>query len=339
MWRSDPNDPLPGSPSRPDPDRPRRGIAPAETEGWESPSSRLPAQPTASHKGLWTGLLIGVVALAIIGGCFLGYRWISSLGSAAPPPAAARCASNANGLQAELSLEQSRNAAIMAGIANRRDLAPRATSIAIATSLQESGLRNLDYGDRDSLGLFQQRPSMGWGTVEQVTDPYYATNKFFDVMVTVKNWETSDIGDVAQSVQRSGFPDAYDKHVERAKTLATALSGQSHAIWSCVATQISPPDPQTLLTNLTQAFGPTVSAQLTEATDEQAASISLTATSEDVAWSAGAFAQSWASLTGVSTVRVGDSSWEMSTSVLSGWVESVDQATGPTAPTTVTISF
>ena len=62
--------------------------------------------------------------------------------------------------------------------------------IALATAQQESRLRNLDYGDRDSLGLFQQRPSQGWGTEAQVQDPAYAAGKFYDWLVTVPGWET-----------------------------------------------------------------------------------------------------------------------------------------------------
>ncbi len=85
----------------------------------------------------------------------------------------------------------------------------------MATVYQETGIRNLDYGDRDSVGLFQQRPSQGWGTAEQLMDPYYATGKFYDALVKIDGWETGDINDVAQQVQRSGYPEAYRDHEER----------------------------------------------------------------------------------------------------------------------------
>ena len=69
----------------------------------------------------------------------------------------------------------------------------------MATAYQETGIRNLDYGDRDSVGLFQQRPSQGWGTAEQLMDPHYATGRFYDALVKIKNWKTGDINDVAQA--------------------------------------------------------------------------------------------------------------------------------------------
>jgi hypothetical protein len=104
-----------------------------------------------------------------------------------------------------------------------RGLPDRAVVIALATAQQESGLRNIDYGDRDSLGLFQQRPSQGWGTEAQVTDPVYAAGTFFDRLVGVPGWDTGRLTDVAQTVQRSGFPEAYQKHEAMAIDLTAAL--------------------------------------------------------------------------------------------------------------------
>ncbi|HEX2130193.1 MAG TPA: C40 family peptidase [Actinophytocola sp.] len=94
-------------------------------------------------------------------------------------------------------------------IGKERNLPPRAWQIAIQAGMTESGLRPLDYGDRDSLGIFQMRPSMGWGTPEQVIDPTYAINKFYDVLEEVPNWEQQRPGESAQDVERSAFPDRY----------------------------------------------------------------------------------------------------------------------------------
>ncbi|MCW7986895.1 lipoprotein [Streptomyces platensis subsp. clarensis] len=96
---------------------------------------------------------------------------------------------------------------------------PRGQIVALATALQESGLRNLDYGDRDSLGLFQQRPSQGWGTAAQVRDPVHASTKFYEGLLKVSGWQSMTIAQAAQAVQASGFPDAYAKW----EPLATAL--------------------------------------------------------------------------------------------------------------------
>ncbi|MFF3689938.1 C40 family peptidase [Streptomyces sp. NPDC002187] len=95
----------------------------------------------------------------------------------------------------------------------------RGQIVALATALQESGLRNLDYGDRDSLGLFQQRPSQGWGTAAQVRDPVHASTKFYERLLKVSGWESMTVTQAAQAVQASGFPDAYAKW----EPLATAL--------------------------------------------------------------------------------------------------------------------
>jgi cell wall-associated NlpC family hydrolase len=91
--------------------------------------------------------------------------------------------------------------------------------VALATALQESGLRNLDYSDRDSLGLFQQRPSQGWGTAAEVRDPVHASTKFYEGLLKVSGWQSMTIAQAAQAVQKSGFPDAYAKW----EPLATAL--------------------------------------------------------------------------------------------------------------------
>jgi hypothetical protein len=115
------------------------------------------------------------------------------------------------------------NARTIAQVAWDRGLPERAVVIALATAMQESHLRNLDHGDRDSLGLFQQRPSQGWGTPEQVQDPAYAAGKFYDHLVQFPGWDTGRLTDVAQGIQRSGYPEAYQKHEPMAVELAAAL--------------------------------------------------------------------------------------------------------------------
>lgn len=137
----------------------------------------------------------------------------------------------------ELAPEQAANASIIAAVAVTRGLPPRAVSIALATAVQESDLRNLDYGDQagpDSRGLFQQRPSQGWGSAEQVQDPIYAAGAFYDELVTVPGYETLPITEAAQLVQRSAYPDAYAEHEPEARAFASALTGQSPASLNCV---------------------------------------------------------------------------------------------------------
>lgn len=168
-----------------------------------------------------TGPVILIVTAGLIaGGALVGVRWLTD--ELAPT----RCLFTAADQEVRLTPEQAANAATIAGVAGRRGLPPRATTIALATAIQESKLRNLRYGDADSQGLFQQRPSQGWGTVEQVTDAVYASNAFFDVLVQVEDWETGVVTEVAQEVQRSAFPDAYADHEWEGRVLASVLTGQ-----------------------------------------------------------------------------------------------------------------
>jgi hypothetical protein len=108
-----------------------------------------------------------------------------------------------------------------------RGLDKRAAVIAITTAITESSLHNYtDAVDHDSLGLFQQRPSQGWGTPAQLTDPVYATNAFLNAMIRKypgNAWMSGDIGAICQAVQVSAFPDAYRTEVHDAQLLANAL--------------------------------------------------------------------------------------------------------------------
>ncbi len=146
-------------------------------------------------------------------------------------PVAGRCTVTDSAV--DVTTEQAGNAATIAAVARGRGLPDRAVVIALATAQQESTLRNLDHGDRDSLGLFQQRPSQGWGSEEQVRDPVYAAGKFYDGLVEVPGWQTGRLTDVAQAVQRSGFPEAYQKWSGMAEALTAALLSDVPGRLSC----------------------------------------------------------------------------------------------------------
>ncbi|MFG1671459.1 heavy metal transporter [Streptomyces sp. Y7] len=140
---------------------------------------------------------------------------------------------NGDGAGYEFTPEQAVNAATIAAVGTGRGLPERAVTIALATALQESGLRNIGHGDRDSLGLFQQRPSMGWGTEEEILDPIYSAGEFYEHLVKVPGYTRLPLTVAAQRVQRSGFPEAYAKHEPDAKLLAAALTGRSAATLTC----------------------------------------------------------------------------------------------------------
>ncbi|GAA1936684.1 hypothetical protein GCM10009797_32980 [Nocardioides hwasunensis] len=142
------------------------------------------------------------------------------------------CTAEVDGHRVELDLEQAENASLITAVSIQRGMPARAASIALATAYQESKLYNIDYGDRDSVGLFQQRPSQGWGTVPQLMDPVFATNAFYDALAKVDGYEAMEITVAAQTVQRSAFPDAYADHERDGRALASALTGNSpEALW------------------------------------------------------------------------------------------------------------
>jgi hypothetical protein len=132
-----------------------------------------------------------------------------------------------------LTPEQAQNAAIIAAVAFKEGLPDHAVTVALATSLQESELRNLPYGDRDSVGLFQQRPSEGWGTEAQLLDPMYSTSAFYGALTRVPGWPTMTVTDAAQAVQRSADAGAYAAWEDEARALAVALTGEVPAGLSC----------------------------------------------------------------------------------------------------------
>jgi hypothetical protein len=193
-----------------------------------------------------------------------GFVWIR--GDIGPVLIREHCSARVGGTAVDLELDQAENAATIAAVANRRDLPARAVTIALAAAFQESKLHNLSYGDRDSVGLFQQRPSQGWGTAEQIQDPTYAAGAFFDRLVQLPGYEELEIAAAAQQVQRSAYPDAYARHEAKARALASALTGHSPRGFSCsvrasdVHQQAIEPDgltprARTVRDELTEAFG------------------------------------------------------------------------------------
>ncbi|MFC7933723.1 hypothetical protein [Streptomyces cinereoruber] len=168
-----------------------------------------------------------------------------------------RCSVGSGDHRYEFTPEQASNAATISAVGTTRGLPERAVTIALATALQESALRNIGYGDRDSLGLFQQRPSMGWGTPEQIMDPVYSAGRFYAGLEKVPGYSRLPLTVAAQKVQKSGFPQAYAKHEPDAALLAAALTGRTPAGLSCTANpkEGEPGDPQRVRAELIRAFG------------------------------------------------------------------------------------
>jgi hypothetical protein len=174
-------------------------------------------------------VLIPLVGLAVLIGAA-----VAIFRGAGPLPDPEGCHATVDGYRVDINTEQAQNASIIAAVAVRRGLPARAVSIALATAFQESKLYNLDYGDRDSLGLFQQRTSQGWGTRNQILDPWHSSGTFYDALERITGYEHLRITVAAQRVQRSGYPEAYAEHAPDARALASALTGYSPHRFSCV---------------------------------------------------------------------------------------------------------
>ncbi len=172
-------------------------------------------------------------------------------------PGAPRCQVGSGDNTYEFTPEQASNAATISAVGTTKGMPERAVTIALATALQESALRNIRHGDRDSLGLFQQRPSQGWGTPQQILDPVYSAGKFYDGLAEVPGYSRMPLTVAAQKVQKSGFPQAYAKHEPDATLLAAALTGRSAASLTCTTSRGDgrPGDPVKLRAELVRDFG------------------------------------------------------------------------------------
>jgi hypothetical protein len=182
------------------------------------------------RRPLWiAGAVIALVAAGIV-------TWLS-VEDRVPLLGEETCTATVQGRSVELDRKQAENAALIAAISVRREMPARAATIALATAYQESELYNIDYGDRDSLGLFQQRPSQGWGTRRQILDREHSINAFYDALARVDGYQTMEITVAAQEVRRSGFPEAYADHEPAARVLASALTGESWRAFHCTVAE------------------------------------------------------------------------------------------------------
>jgi hypothetical protein len=255
------------------------------------------------------------VALALVIAAGVGaFWWLRARNLTEPVPGQQRCVATADNTSTVVDLEQAHFASIIAGVSVRRGLPSRAASIALATAYQETGIRNLNYGDRDSVGLFQQRPSQGWGTRQQLMDPHYATGKFYDALVKIKNWESADINDVAQKIQFSAHPEAYRDHEADARVLASALTGQSAAGFSCLDRSGTPGDAKELRGSLQRTFG-----NIDDSADGSV--ITIRAESGRRAWAYAHYAVANANLYGVTAVKIRNRSWQTQDFNLPDWQE------------------
>ncbi|MEO3929189.1 hypothetical protein ABGB07_35840 [Micromonosporaceae bacterium B7E4] len=248
----------------------------------------------------------GVALAAVAGfGVYLGAR---EFGHTLPIPSAAPgCVVEADG-RVTLNAEQMANAATIAAVGVRRDMPERAVVVALATAFQESRLRNLTGGDRDSVGLFQQRPSQGWGKPEQIRDPRYAATKFYNALKKVRGWEQMEVTVAAQRVQRSAYPRAYQQWADESEVLTRALLGNATGAVACTVGREPAMRGDAAATALTAGLKldwgrleTSVPAELT--------GLAVPTTDQQVGWRYAHWLVSHADDHGVKTVRFGDLQW------------------------------
>jgi hypothetical protein len=193
-------------------------------------------------------LVMLLVLAFVVGGTYFALSRFESVARSG------RCTAAGLGTTHEYTTERAANAALISAVAVDRGLPPRAASIALATAYQESKLQNIEHGDRDSKGLFQQRPSQGWGTEAEIVDPVHATNAFYDGLVEL-DYASMSVNDAAQKVQRSGYPEAYGDHETEGRIFASALTGQSGGNLVCdISSPGSAASPQSLQDALEEQF-------------------------------------------------------------------------------------
>jgi len=218
---------------------------------------------------------------------------------------------------------QMANAATIAAVGIRRGLPTQAVVVALATALQESKLENLAGGDRDSIGLFQQRPSMNWGTPQQISDPRYAAGAFYSALVKVNGWTTMPVEDAAQAVQHSADGKAYQRWVGQAQVMATALTGAEGNAVACTITDQPNRRGAAAASALAQSLA-TDWGQVDAVPDTGLLGIELAVDGEQTGWQYAHWLVAHSADQNIKSVRFGDEFWTARTGT---WTRSTGDRT------------
>jgi hypothetical protein len=253
------------------------------------------------------------------------------------PDAGSGCIVSSRDFDVPLSTGQAGIAATIAGVATRHRLPARAVTIAYATALQESDLENLPYGDRDSVGIFQQRPSQGWGTRAELLNPIYATTRFFEALTAIPGYQKLPVYQAAQDVQHSADGSAYSQYSGQGEVMAGGFAGwhgrsvycwygdasASHQSRTSRKGQL-----QTANRDLRAAFGHLLTSQVGDPI------MTVRVRSHSVAWSVATWLVTHASDYRISEVRFAGYQWTAATGHR-GWVKSRATRHWPSTPLTV----
>ena len=291
----------------------------------------MPRRRRARRKG---AAIVAACAVALL--AVGGYFAYSAYQHVTPFLTGPGCQAGSGTSAVSLDPQQASIAATIAGVAVSEQLPARAVTIAYATAMQESHMRNLHYGDLDSVGVFQQRPSEGWGTASQLEDPVYATAKFFGALTRVRGYLQMPVDRAAQAVQRSADGSAYSQYDVMAASLTSAFTGQwPHAVWCWPGPG---PQPQRNLraagTALAAAFGAPAAGRpvtgLRTVRSAKSTSVDVRVQPTD-AWAVTSWLVTHAEAYGISDVHYGGYQWTAPTAI-KGWLPD----TGPSSATSAT---
>jgi hypothetical protein len=274
-------------------------------------------------------------AVALIGSALVlavaGYLAVHGFRSVTPAPPPPGCQAGTGVAAISLDTGQAAIAATIAGVAARHGLPRRAVTIAYAAALQESQLENLDYGDRDSVGVFQQRPSQGWGPAADLEDPVYASTKFFAALVRVPGYAKMPVDQAAQAVQHSADGSAYEQWVEVATLLSGYFTGQPPHGVSCWYTPGGRADLAAAVRELTHTFGPQGGVLVRISTDRSGqkdqGGAAVVHAQQDAAWTVASWLVANAQDYGISQVRYAGYEWNAADGSM-GW-QTASGAGGP----------
>jgi hypothetical protein len=265
-----------------------------------------------------------VVAICLV----IGLLAVKLAGKQRPAPRPTACLAGPGNQAFQLSVSQAGIAATIAGVASHRSMPVRAVAIAYATALQESKLANLNYGTMDSVGVFQQRPSQGWGTARQIENPVYATDRFFAALEQVPRYRRLPIYQAAQDVQRSADGSAYAQYSEVGTELARAFTGaQPREVWCSYGSPVGKARLAAAQSALDGAFGKLGSGQQSD----PAGRVSVGSAREG--WAVAAWLVSHAARYGISDVRYARFQWLASSS--GRWKPVTTAKRGPAATAAV----
>jgi len=298
----------------------RAGLnAAARAVRFDVPRNRTRPRRRAVRRSAVIGTAI-VLLLAVA-----GYLIYHSFQQVSPSVALAPGCQAGTGPQAiSLELDQADIAATIAGVAARHKLPRQAVIIAYAAALQESQLENLDYGDRDSVGIFQQRPSQGWGTTSEIENPIYATTRFFAALVDVRDYTRMPVATAAQDVQHSADGAAYGQWTAVAAQLAGYFTGSSPHGVSCWYQAPPKANLAGVVQGLTQTFGPQgrraiVGSVTTDRSDSgEDGSVAVVPGERGSAWTVADWLVANAQTYGISEVRYAGYEWNAADGSM-GW--------------------